>query len=189
MIDDSCPDGQKYFFSLPKSNLVINGATSFGIAPIINHDFESPNCWSRWERVCIFFALVIAKPNKYQISGRQMGLFIYTARQVSPGEELRYNYNAQSEASSHLWRPSPPGFCSKPEVSNFLADVKTVKVQNMPSTALTACLDLAVKNLPGRFIVMSLKDCKHIAENVEASGLRRCDDFLWMFTIRNGSLF
>jgi hypothetical protein len=41
----------KYYFALPKSKLAINGATSRGIAPVINHDLSAPNCYSRWERV------------------------------------------------------------------------------------------------------------------------------------------
>ena len=54
MVDDdhdASSESHKYFFSLPKSNLAINGATSRGIAPIINHDPVEPNCFSRWERV------------------------------------------------------------------------------------------------------------------------------------------
>ena len=44
-------EASKYFFTLPKSCVVINGATSTGIAAIINHDHVHPNCVSRWERV------------------------------------------------------------------------------------------------------------------------------------------
>jgi len=47
----SCLEEHKYYFALPKSKLAIHGATSRGIAPVINHDLSAPNCYSRWERV------------------------------------------------------------------------------------------------------------------------------------------
>ena len=40
-----------YWFALPDNKSSINGALSLGIAPVLNHDYESPNCFSRWERV------------------------------------------------------------------------------------------------------------------------------------------
>jgi hypothetical protein len=117
-----------------------------------------------------------------QIGGRQIGLFIYTLRQIQPGEELRYNYN-HSETSIALWRPSPPGFSSRPEVLSFLADVKSVKVEKMPLESVSMCLELILRKIPGRFIVMSLQDCAQVAGFGENSGLRRFRNFLWMFTV------
>jgi len=120
-----------------------------------------------------------------QIGGKQIGLFIYTNRQVSSGEELRYNYNVrgQTENSIAFWRPSPFGFCSRQEVLAFLADVKFVNVEKLRSASVTRCLQLMIEKIPGRFIVMSLQDCAQFAGSAETGGLRRCRNFMWMLTV------
>jgi hypothetical protein len=68
-------------------------------------------------------------------------------------------------------------------VLSFLADVKSVKVEKMPLESVSMCLELILRKIPGRFIVMSLQDCVQVAGFGENIGLRRCRNFLWMFTV------
>ena len=119
-----------------------------------------------------------------QIGGREIGLFLYSLREIMSGEELRYNYNSGAQSVSTLdWQPSLSAFCSMPEISSFLVDIKIEKIRRMSSQCLAKCLDLITARVPGRLIVMSLQDCEHISAFTDRGGLHRFRDLLWMFTV------
>ena len=134
---------------------------------------------------CFFLLPFFSFPFLYlKIGGRQIGLFIYTLRQVTSGEELRYSYNMPTRlGSSNTWIPSPPGFCSIPEIVEFMADVKLERVEKLALESVLSCLELTLLKVPGRHILVPWNDCQKVQKLGNDEDLSRVRDLLWMFTV------
>ena len=118
-----------------------------------------------------------------QIEGRSLGLFIYTIGQVTSGQELRYSYNISSSTGQTSWSPSPPGFCARPEIYKFLADVKLKSIEQLSDDSVSSCLQLILKKIPGCYIVIPWNVCENLRKLGKAATLSQMRNLLWLFTV------
>jgi hypothetical protein len=129
----------------------IDGASSFGIAPVLNHS-EHPNCVARCERVryfvSVFWFYVFESSQRF---GGRLGVFIYSLTQIGVDEELTYNYRVP-QASILVFNGFHSFFCAEPETAclgnwtPFLPGVLTLE-------KILSCVKLIVKRLPGIVLV------------------------------------